>query len=142
MAISGFERLHVYRLSGKLSDLIWEIVAGWNPFARNTVGAQFVRAADSVGANIAEGSGRGTHPDHRRFIRIARGSLLETRHWVQRAHVRQLLTDDEFEKLDTLLNELGPRLNAYLRSIGVPKQQRPHEVAKPPTDEVKGANNE
>jgi four helix bundle protein len=31
---------------------------GWEKFAKNTVGEQLVRSADSVGANIAEAQGR------------------------------------------------------------------------------------
>src|SRR5436309_7668042 len=77
-----------------------------------------VRAADSIGANIAEGTGRGTYPDNRRFVRIARGSLYETKHWLRRAFRRRLLTADETNGLKSLVDELGPRLNAYLRSIG------------------------
>jgi len=41
---------------------------------------QLVRAADSIGANIAEGAERATSLDNCRFIRIDRGSLHETRH--------------------------------------------------------------
>jgi four helix bundle protein len=57
-------------------------------FAKDTVGKQMVRAGDSIGANIAEGSGRGSFQDNRRFIRIARGSLYETMHWLRRANNR------------------------------------------------------
>jgi len=81
-----------------------------------------VEAADSVGANIAEGSGRGTYQDNRRFVRIARGSLYETRHWLRRAFKRRLLTAEQVGKIKPLLDELGPKLNAYLKSIG-PKDQ-------------------
>ena len=90
----------------------------WGAFARNTVGGQLVRSADSVGANIAEGCGRGSYQDNRRFIRMARGSLYETRHWLRRAFRRQLLSESQIKSLKPLIDELGPKLNAYLKSIG------------------------
>ena len=80
MARSHFENLQVYRLAEMLADEVWEIVYGWEKFAKNTIGEQLVEAADSIGANIAEGSGRGSFQDNRRFVRIARGSLKETQH--------------------------------------------------------------
>jgi four helix bundle protein len=118
MASVPFEKLRVYQLAEKLMDDIWKIVIGWNTFARDTVGKQLVRAADSIGANIAEGCGRGTYQDNRRFVRIARGSLNETRHWLRRAFRRGLLSEEQVSMLKPVLNELGPSLNAYLKSLG------------------------
>src|SRR5437867_10495377 len=118
MERTNFEKLDVYKLSEALADDIWNVVAKWEYFAKDTVGKQIVEAADSVGANIAEGSGRGSYQDNRRFIRIARGSFYETRHWLRRAHNRNLLTEDEVTRLKPMIQELGPMLNAYLRSIG------------------------
>ena len=65
MERTNFEKLRVYRLSEKLADELWKIVTRWGYFERDTVGKQLVRAADSIGANIAEGSGRGTFLDNR-----------------------------------------------------------------------------
>lgn len=110
--------MRVYQLAENLSDVVWELVRKWDQFERDTVGKQMVRAADSVGANIAEGAGRGTYQDNRRFIRIARGSLNETRHWLRRAFNRQLLTAPQVDLLKPLIHELAPKLNAYLKSIG------------------------
>jgi four helix bundle protein len=107
----------VYQLSEQLADEIWEIVLEWNAFARETVGKQLVKAADSVGANIAEGTGRGTYVDNRRFVIIARGSLNETKHWLRRAFKRQLLTTKQINKVKPIIDELAPTLNAYLNSI-------------------------
>jgi four helix bundle protein len=129
MAFQGFEKLRVYELSEMLSDLTWGIVREWDSLAKETMGRQLVRAADSVGANIAEGTGRGSFQDNRRFVRNARGSLYETRHWLRRAHRRRLLSGEQVKQLTPILDELGPKLNAYLRSIG--QASKSHEREDP-----------
>ena len=118
MVRTNFENLRVYRLSEEISDLIWEIVVKWKRLAQDTVGKQLINAADSIGANIAEGTGRGSYADNRRFARIARGSLFEVKHWLRRAYVRKLLTEKEVSTLQNLIKELTPKLSAYINSIG------------------------
>lgn len=118
MAAVGFERLRVYQLAEQLSDESWEIVLTWENLARDTVGKQIIRSADSIGANIAEGFGKGTYADNRRYVRVARGSLYETRHWLRRAFKRRLLSERQIERLKLIVDELGPKLNCYLKSIG------------------------
>ncbi|HEV2293285.1 MAG TPA: four helix bundle protein [Tepidisphaeraceae bacterium] len=113
----GFENLHVYRLSERLADDVWAVVNAWKPLAGDTVGKQLIRAVDSIGANLAEGSGRGTYKDNHRFIDMARGSLYETRHWLRRAYRRKLLPREQVALLRECLAELGPRLNAYRNAI-------------------------
>ena len=119
---TNFESLRVYTLSEDLSDLIWNIVFEWEKFARNTIGSQIVRSSDSIGANIAEGNGRGTYNENRRFAKIARGSLFETKHWLRRAVKRNLLTNMQIEKLKTIIDELSPKLSSYINSIGSSKE--------------------
>jgi four helix bundle protein len=123
MGVQRFEDLRVYQMAEELADAIWELVQGWNSFSRDTVGKQIVRSADSIGANIAEGCGRGSYKDNRRFIFNARGSLYETRHWLRRAYRRSLLPEPQTARLKSLLDELAPTLNAYKKSISqrIPK---------------------
>ena len=127
MARSNFENLRVYHLAEQLADRIWNMVTAWEYFAKDTVGKQIVRAADSIGANIAEGDGRGSYQDHRRFVRMARGSLNETRHWLRGAYQRGLLTDEQVAQLRPILDELSPKLNAFLNSIGQPPKNKKDE---------------
>ncbi len=117
MATVGFEDLDIYKLSEQLADRIWAMVVQWDTLARRTVGEQLVRAADSVGANIAEGNGRGSFKDNRHFARIGRGSLYETRHFLRRAFQRHLINQEQIDTLSPVVKELGPRLNAYIRSL-------------------------
>lgn len=118
MTQTNFEKLEIYQLSEKLADRIWEIVLQWNHLAQDTVGKQIVRAADSIGSNIAEGSGRGSDKDYLRFLKISRGSLYETKHWLRRAFKRKLLAEEQISELKELINELTPKQNAYIRAIG------------------------
>ena len=94
MAKTNFESLRVYQLSETLADEIWTIVMKWNVFARDTVGKQLVRAADSI------------------------GSLNETQHFLRRAYKRKLLNDKDIQALRPLVDGLAPKLNSYLKSIG------------------------
>jgi four helix bundle protein len=124
MARTQFEELRVYVMAEQLADCVWDVVTPWDMHAKLTVGQQLVRAADSVGANIAEGAGLGSFANNRRHVRIARGSLNETRHWLRRAYCRKLLSEVDVSKLQPLIENLAPMLNAYLKSIGKRKPTR------------------
>jgi len=132
---SNFERLKVYQLAEKLADEIWSVAIAWDFFAKDTVGKQLVRAADSIGANIAKGMGRRSFVENRRFVRTARGSLSETRHWLRRAHQRGLLREGSVERIRPIIDELSLKLNAYLRSISdlvqKDRAEAPHRKERP-----------
>jgi len=117
MAKSNFQKLRVFELAEILADAVWDMVITWDSFAKRNVGEQLVDAADSIGANIAEGAGRGTYRDNRCFVRIARGSLQETRFFLRRAYRRKLITSSQSKLLQPVLDELAPKLNAYLRYL-------------------------
>ena len=108
MSFRPFEELKVYQLAEQLTDEIWDMVIQWNYFEKDTIGKQLVRAAD----------GRGSKKDNQRFIRIARGSLNETRFWLRRAYKRKLIADTQVVKIQSIIENLAPCLNAYLKSIG------------------------
>lgn len=115
--MDNFQNLRVYQLSEKLANEIWLIVQKWDYFAKQTVGKQIVKSTDSIGANIAEGNGRYNIQDNQRFVKIARGSLNETRHWLRLAYQRKLLSQQDVDKIKPIIDELSPKLNAYLNSL-------------------------
>jgi four helix bundle protein len=84
-------------------------VEDWPQLDVWTSGVQLIRAVESIGANIAEASGRATKPDRRRILTIARGSLSETRHWLALAERRSLVplgTHERTRELTWLLDGL------------------------------------
>jgi four helix bundle protein len=99
--------LAAYRLSVEVADDMHARVRRWPAFERSTVGAQLIRALDSIGANIAESSGRWHAADKRRLLLIARGSLCEAEHWMLRAEARGLLPLGASERLEELARALN-----------------------------------
>jgi four helix bundle protein len=128
MAFLKFEDLRVFKAAEALADEIWDLANDWGTFAKLTVGKQLVRSADSIGANIAEGSGRGTAKDNQRFVRIARGSLNEAKYWLRRASHRNLIKPEEVLKLTRVIEEIGPSLNAYLKSLDQSNRSIPNRT--------------
>ena len=117
MAYSHFTDLRIFQLAENLADEIWKIVLKWNSFEKEVLGKQLTRSADSIGANIAEGNGRGTLIDKKRFIIIARGSLYETKFFLRRTVKRDLISEENIKTLKNIIDELSPKLNAYLNSL-------------------------
>lgn len=118
MSYYNLEELEVYQLAEIFSDEIWFIVHEWDYFAKDTVGKQIVRSADSIGANIAEGYGRYHYKENRNFCYFSRGSIIETKGWLTKAKNRNLLNEAQFRSLFERLQTIHLKLNAYLKFIG------------------------
>jgi len=88
------DKISAYRLAFDFSNEVWKEVVKWDYFAKETIGKQFVKAADSISANIAEGFGRYSKKDKVRFYRISMGSLEETEDWIRKSLVRELITNE------------------------------------------------
>jgi len=114
---SRLEDLEVYKISLEMSDKIWDLVVQWDNFARNNIGGQLLTAIDSVGANVYEGYGRGSKIDNARFVKIARASLFETKHWLNISCRRKLLSEYEFTEIIEDIEKLLPRLSAYINYL-------------------------
>lgn len=115
MAHEELEQTRVYVQASEFADSVWDDVVRWRELARDTLGKQLARAADSVGANIAESYGRYHWSDRLNFLYYARGSLYECKHWVTRACARHLYDQVTFQQRLTCLEALAISLNGYIK---------------------------
>ncbi len=108
--------LEVYKLSEQLSDKVWKDYDQWSVKVQKTIGYQLIRASDSIAANIAEGYGRYTPADRKLFYRYARGSFEETKTWLRKLIRRNIVNQDDIKEYEMIINQLGPKLNAFISS--------------------------
>ncbi len=115
----GHEQLDVYRVSIQYVAWAYETakrLRGIDRHARD----QLLRASQSIPLNIAEGNGKGTNADRRRFFEIARGSALECGSIQDCLEACKVLTAFETAQGKTMLI----RIVAMFTKLG----QRSHEV--------------
>ncbi|MEZ4484833.1 MAG: four helix bundle protein [Syntrophotaleaceae bacterium] len=111
----GHEKLDVYRLS--IGYVAWvydkaEKLKGVHRSARD----QWLRASQSMPLNIAEGNGKATEADRRRYFEIARGSALECAAIQDVLVVGKALNEQEsrerkveLDRIAAMLSRLGGR---------------------------------
>jgi len=107
-------KLDVYNLSENLSDMIWFDFESWSDKVQKTIGYQIIRSSDSIAANIAEGYGRFTPLDRKKFYRYSRGSFEETKTWLRKLFRRKIISPTRQSAYTEIINELGPKLNAFI----------------------------
>ncbi|MFA5075818.1 MAG: four helix bundle protein [Patescibacteria group bacterium] len=78
---------------------------------------QIRRAAISIPSNIAEGYGRRSNGDFRRFLLIAKGSALELETQLLIAKELKLTEDNKFTKAESLLIEVAKLLYCFVKKI-------------------------
>ncbi len=83
--------------------------------------SQLRRAAVSIPSNIAEGQGRRCEGDFQKFLRTARGSLLELETQVVIAGRLGYLSPAAAKGLLTQTSEIGRMLNGLMSAIASPK---------------------
>ncbi len=115
------EDLRILKTAEEIADAVWKQVVTWDEFAKDVVGKQMARAIDSIGANIAESYGRFNYGEKLQFLYYSRGSLFETKYWLNRALVRGLMQAEEVKEYAARLSNVARQMNTFANSL---KSQR------------------
>ncbi|KAA9129896.1 four helix bundle protein [Marinihelvus fidelis] len=112
---NGHFKLDVWQVAMELVQVVYEQTSGFPGHEQFGLSAQMRRAAVSIPSNIAEGAGRGSNADFRRFLLIARGSLAELE--TQALVSQNLGYPIELSKLQDLSDRLFKLLFGLIRKL-------------------------
>jgi four helix bundle protein len=107
--------MDVWQRSMKFADRLFALTDSLPQRYQFSIGEQMRRAGLSVGANIAEGCGRGAGRDAARFYRIARGSAYEVVSLLEMLRLRSLLDADLFRALYAEADEIARMLTGLIK---------------------------
>ena len=114
LPVPAHYQLVVWREAMSLVQRVFELTRNFPKQDYYVLGQHIQKSAISIPSNIAEGAGRGSSADYARFLRIARGSLMELDTQVRIAANARLL--DRSEELIERIRTLNAKLNALIRS--------------------------
>jgi len=115
--MEDFKDLKVW---SKAHALTIEVYEKTRSFPRDEVyglTSQLRRAAASIGANIAEGCGRRSDAEMKRFLQIARGSANELEYHLLLAKDLHFLAADDFAGLDEQVLQIQRMLAALVQQL-------------------------
>ena len=107
--------IEAYKIAFHLSNYVWDIIISWDYFPKSTIGRQYVDAVDSISANIAEGFGRHFKKDKINFYRYSKGSLKECLDWNEKAKIRKLISNEQYNHIFSELDKLPRSINSLIK---------------------------
>ncbi len=117
LSYGRFQDLRVWERAYELTLSVYRVTRSFPKDEKYGLTSQLRRAASSVGANIAEGCGRRSDPEMRRFLQIARGSANEVEYHLLLARDLQFLTEDAFKELEAMVLEVQRMLAAFVQRL-------------------------
>lgn len=115
--MQDFKKLDVWRESFELAKKVYEITAKFPKQEDYGLTSQLRRAAVSISANIAEGTGRSTPADFNKFLYQSLGSAKETENLLMLSQELKLITLPTYNELQDQINHISKMLSSLIKKV-------------------------
>jgi len=115
--MKDFRQLTIWQRSHQLTLAIYKLTRTFPSDERYGVTSQLRRSMSSVPANIAEGCGRDSELELKRYLDIAHGSASEADYHLQLATDLGYLMPEEYQPLAQEVSELKRMIGAFARKL-------------------------
>jgi four helix bundle protein len=115
--VEDFKDLRVWERAHERTLSVYKKTQGFPKEEIYGLTSQLRRATSSIGANIAEGCGRRSDPEMRRFLQIARGSANEVEYHLLLAKDLLFLPVEDFTELENMVLEIQRTLASLVQRL-------------------------
>jgi four helix bundle protein len=123
--MQDFHNLDVWRRSHTLTLDIYRLTKAFPTDERFGLTSQLRRSSFSIGANLAEGCGRGTDADFSRHVQIAMGSACEVENFLLLARDLEYMPDERHLELQEEVTRIKRMLTSLLKTLNSPRKSVP-----------------
>jgi four helix bundle protein len=123
--MQSFRNLEVWRKAHEVTIAIYKATASFPSDERFGLISQLRRAGASIGANLAEGCGRGSDADFARHVQIAMGSASEVEYQLLLAKDLEFLATDKYVALEEEIVSVKRMLSSLLKTLNSPAVRAP-----------------
>ncbi|MBK7183408.1 MAG: four helix bundle protein [Bacteroidetes bacterium] len=115
--INSYKDLIVWQKSIALVTEIYKLTKAFPAEEKFGIVNQLNRAVVSIPANIAEGWGRESSKNYLQFLRVSRGSLMETETLLVISKNLNYIDDENFRMISEKLDETGKILQGLIKGV-------------------------
>ncbi len=115
--MQDFKKLRVWQLSREFVSDIYKITANFPNHELHSMVNQLRRASYSIPSNIAEGCGKESQKEFKRYLNIAQGSIKEIECFLILANDLNYISEEKFKEKNEKLEIIGKNLNKLYNKI-------------------------
>ena len=115
--MQDFRKIRAWQENRELTVMIYKVTATFPPSERFGLIAQMRDCVVSIGANIAEGCGRGSNADTCRYFQMSFSSATELLHHLITSSDLEFLGSNEFKELDERLDSIRRKIAKFMKRL-------------------------
>jgi four helix bundle protein len=114
----NFQELNIWIKSHSLTLKIYSATQSFPKEEMFGLISQMRRSSSSIPTNIAEGCGRNSNPDFKRFLTMATGSSSELEYQLILSKDLKYLSESDFKELSNELIEIRKMIYSFIKNMG------------------------
>jgi four helix bundle protein len=115
--MQDFKQLRVWQLGREFVSDIYKITESFPYHELHSMTNQIRRASYSIPSNIAEGTGKASQKDFKRYLSIVAGSIKEVECFLILSKDLNYISEDKFQELNEKLEIIGKMCNCLIKKI-------------------------